>query len=665
MSSSETWLCGAVAEKEPLGAREHPIMTRNSTRLSLLVAATLFFWSTVPTPAPAQTVSFTSQGDSAVGPHPQWVAVGDFNRDGKQDLAVANAGSNTVSVLLGNGDGTFQAAMTFAAGANPHAVAVGDFNGDGKLDLAVASAGSSTVSVLLGNGDGTFQAPRAFPAGSGPNFLAVGDFNGDGVQDLATANFGSNTPADTTVSVLLGNGDGTFRPPQTFGVGRGPLWVAAGDFNGDGRLDLAVPNFGDTTVSVLLGNGDGTFQAARNFPAGGSGPASVAVGDFNGDGRQDLAVTLYGDGSGNTLAVLLGNGDGTFGAPLIFGVGPGPVSSAVADFNGDGIQDLAVANWDRNVGHTVSVLLGNGDGTFQAAQNFLAGQGVASVAVGDFDGDGRPDLAAGNYGGDTVSVLMNNAGPPPGFTLTVIKAGTGSGTVTSTPAGINCGTSCSASYPSGTIVTLTATPSTGSTFAGWSGSCTTTSTTCTVTMSGARSVTATFNVNVQRFTLTVNPAGTGSGTVTSNDGLISCPGTCSATYDSGTVVTLTASAASGSTFGGWSGSCTGPSTTCTVTMNGARSVTATFNVSVQRFTLTVSRQNILIGNGTVTSSPAGINCGSTCSATYNSDTVVTLTATPAFGSVFVGWGGACSGILVPSCTVTMTGDMSVTATFGL
>src|SRR5438128_1906086 len=455
-------------------------MTRNSTRLWLLVAATLFFWSTSPAPALAQTVSFTSSGEFPVGTNPQWVAVGDFNGDGIQDLAVANAGSSTVSVLLGNGDGTFRPARTFAAGTTPKAVAVGDFNGDGKLDLATASTGSNGVSVLLGNGDGTFQAARYFPAGSGPNFLAVGDFNGDGVQDLATANFGSDTPADTTVSVLLGNGDGTFRPPQTFGVGRGPLWVAAGDFNGDGKLDLAVPNFGDTTVSVLLGNGDGTFQAARTFPAG---------------------------------------------------------------------------------------------------------QGVASVAVGDFDGNGKPDLAAGNYGGGTVSLLMNNAGPPPGFTLTVIKAGTGSGTVTSTPAGINCGTSCSASYPSGTIVTLTATPSTGSTFAGWSGSCTGPSTTCTVTMTAARSVTATFNASVQQFTLTVNPAGTGSGTVTSNDGAISCPGTCSATYDSGTVVTLTAAAASGSTFGGWSGSCTTTSTTCTVTMNGARTVTATFNV--RRFTLTV------------------------------------------------------------------------------
>jgi uncharacterized protein (UPF0548 family) len=369
-------------------------------------------WALAPTPARAQTLSFTAPSDYAVGANPQWVAVGDFDGGGVQDLAVANASSNTVSVLLGNGEGTFQAARTVATGRGPTAVAVGDFNGDGNPDLVTANLGTlslpnNTVSVLLGNGEGTFQAARDFLVGTNPNFVAVGDFNGDGVQDLATANFGGNTPEAVTVSVLLGNGDGTFQAARTVGVDRGPLWVAVGDFNGDGNPDLVTANFGSTTVSVLLGNGDGTFQAARHFPAGAGGPASVAVGDFNRDGRQDLAVTLYGDGSGTTLAVLLGNGDGTFPAPVVYGVGVGPVSVAVGDFNGDGVQDLATANWDRNAGRTVSVLLGNGDGTFQAAQNFLAGQGVAAVAVGDFNRDGAQDLATGNYAVGTVSVLIN------------------------------------------------------------------------------------------------------------------------------------------------------------------------------------------------------------------------------------------------------------------
>jgi hypothetical protein len=178
-------------------------------------------------------------------------------------------------------------------------------------------------------------------------------------------------------------------------------------------------------------------------------------------------------------------------------------------------------------------------------------------------------------------------------------------------------------------------------------------------MSGARSVTATFTV--QRFTLAVSKGGTGSGTVTSSDGGINCGPTCSATYDSGTVVTLTASAGGGSTFGGWSG-CDGVSgTTCTVTMSGARSVTATFNV--QRFTLTVSKVNVGLGNGTVTSSDGGINCGATCVATYDSGTVVTLTATPDFGAVFFSWSGDCSSLLGTTCTVTMTSNRSVTATF--
>jgi hypothetical protein len=234
-------------------------------------------------------------------------------------------------------------------------VAVGDFNGDGAPDLAVANYTSNTVSVLLGNGDGTFQAQRTFAAGTGPRSVAVGDFNGDGTADLAVANQSSNT-----VSVLLGNGNGAFQAQHTFAAGSRSQSVVVGDFNGDDSLDLAVANagtspyFGDGSVSVLLGNGDGSFLGRRNYPAGIS-PSSVAVGDFNGDGSLDLAVT---DFNSNQLSVLLGNGDGAFlTSPVRYIVGIGPNSAAVGDFNGDGLPDLAVANYYSN---DVSILLNDG-----------------------------------------------------------------------------------------------------------------------------------------------------------------------------------------------------------------------------------------------------------------------------------------------------------------
>src|SRR2546421_6004093 len=223
------------------------------------------------------------------GTYPLAVAVADFNGDGRADVAVANIGANTVSVLLGNGDGTFQAPQSYPTWSDPESIAVGDFNGDGKLDMAVASdITASKVSVLLGNGDGTFQPAQFFPvAGDNSESVLTADFNGDGKLDLAVANAHSNN-----ISVLLGNGDGTFQAARTFTVGRGPEFVAVGDFNGDGQLDLAAANFHSNTVSVLPGNGNGTFIANAAIPVLG-----LPGGTFN----APIQVTITDDTPGATI----------------------------------------------------------------------------------------------------------------------------------------------------------------------------------------------------------------------------------------------------------------------------------------------------------------------------------------------------------------------------
>ncbi|MGZ4339132.1 MAG: InlB B-repeat-containing protein [Gaiellaceae bacterium] len=243
-------------------------------------------------------------------------------------------------------------------------------------------------------------------------------------------------------------------------------------------------------------------------------------------------------------------------------------------------------------------------------------------------------------------------------TLSVDRDGAGSGTISSAPAGIDCGSSCSHNYPYGTSVTLTAAPADGSTFEGWTGDCYGTGT-CTLTMNGDRSVTATFELADE--TLTVTASGSGSGTVTSNPlGILCWPGSsfgCSTTYPYGTEVTLTAAPDPGSTFTGWGGACTGTGI-CTLAMNGDRSVTATFTLSE---TLTVARSGS--GSGTVTSNPAGIDCGATCWHDFPYGTMVTLTPSPGPNSTFSGWSGDCNG--TGTCTLTMNGDRSVTATFAL
>jgi len=351
-----------------------------------------------------------SRTDFATGTNPLRLLAGDFNGDGKLDLAIPNSGDNTVSILLGNGNGTFTTKSTSATGSLPYAVAAGDFNGDGKLDLAVANFAnslSSTVSIFLGNGDGTFQTPApTYVVGNGPISLVAGDFNGDGKLDLAVANQNSQS-----VSILLGNGDGTFQSHVDYPAGTPDVAdVVLGDFNRDGKLDLAVPNPSSDTVSVLLGNGDGTFRVPVAY-ATGNHPVAVTVADLNEDGILDLAVTNL---NARTVSILLGNGDGTFQSKVDYtttnGVDIGPVAITTGDFNGDGAVDLAITTQHDN---TVSILFGNGNGTFHAPREFATGTLAFGVAAGDFNGDGRLDVAVGNYTSGTVSVLLQQSGPPP------------------------------------------------------------------------------------------------------------------------------------------------------------------------------------------------------------------------------------------------------------
>jgi subtilase family serine protease len=343
------------------------------------------------------TLNWQNPQSPATGSQPGSVALGDFNGDGILDMAVTNGGDNTLTILLGKGDGTFTAAAASPeTGAYPASVTVGDFNRDGKADLAVANLYSNNVTVLLGNGDGTFTAAASSPeTGYQPQSIAAGDFNDDGMLDLAVLNAGMNT-----VTVLLGNGDGTFTAsPLSSQTGSQARSLVSGDFNGDGSLDLAVTNGAANTLTILLGNGDGSFAAAPS-PATGTSPGGATVGDFNLDGKLDLAVANQSSG---TVTILLGNGDGTFTANTASpAAGSSPVSVSVADLNRDGKPDLVVAS--QNDG-TVAILLGNGDGTFASASTPAAGSDPTCIVVGDLNGDGIQDLAVANTYGNNVSVL--------------------------------------------------------------------------------------------------------------------------------------------------------------------------------------------------------------------------------------------------------------------
>jgi hypothetical protein len=331
------------------------------------------------------------------------VVTTDFNGDGIPDLALTNGLDSALTILLGNGDGTFTAAASPTA-SSAASIAVGDFNGDGIPDLAYGTyIDDIPGGVLLGNGDGTFREGQTLATSNSSLSVAVGDFNGDGIADLAFTSICPFGSIPNSVYIFLGKGNGTFTLNSTPVTGANPVSVAVGDFNGDSKPDLAVANNVSNTVTILLGNGDGTFTAAAASPATGSGPTSVAVGDFNGDGKPDLAVTNSGS---NTVTVLLGNGDGTFTAAARPATGIAPTSVTVGDFNGDGIADLAVA---ANAGNIVTILVGHGDGTFTAAASTVSDSGPTSIMAGDFNGDGKTDLAVANETSNTATVLLSVA----------------------------------------------------------------------------------------------------------------------------------------------------------------------------------------------------------------------------------------------------------------
>jgi phospholipase C len=338
-----------------------------------------------------------SLGGSAlpVGGGPRQLASGDFNRDGKLDLVTANSGDNTLSVLLGSGDGTFTAAASVPVGHGPVGVVVGDFNADTQLDLAVANSADNSILVLLGNGDGTFLQANSLITPE-PDSLTIGDFNQDGDLDLAAVNGISNE-----VSVFLGRGDGTFAHASTpKGIGHSPSSIAAGDLRSNGLLDLLVTNSADNNSTVLLGLGDGTFTAKSPNPGTGHNPQFLAAADFDQDGKQDLAVA---NGTDNSVSILRGNGDGTFALKTTLATNSSPASIAAGDFNGDGVPDLAIADSTSN---NVALFLGNGDGTFSAPINFPVGGSPTSLLAADFNDDGRLDLAVANSADGTVSILM-------------------------------------------------------------------------------------------------------------------------------------------------------------------------------------------------------------------------------------------------------------------
>ena len=345
--------------------------------------------------------SLTFLGTQSVGRSGAHIALGYLNSDTNLDLVVANYDDDNVSILLGNGDGTFERLTNYATGNGAWSVALGNCDADLNLDLAVGNYLAGTLTVLSGNGDGTFEVRSNYTVGTNPYSVATGDFNADGRLDLVVANYGSDN-----LSVLLGNGDGSFNAAVNYPVGDGPYMVKAADMNGDDKLDLVTANGNSDNVSLLLGNGNGTFSPAVNVAADDT-PRALVLADLNNDSKLDLAVFNAGN---NTISLMWGNGDGSFQTRVNIPAGTSDGRQLLAvDVNGDGWLDLAAPGMNNDV---LAILLNRGDGTFEPPSTYYAGDRPIGLAAGDLNHDGRVDFVLGDDYGNGIAVLLGNNSQP-------------------------------------------------------------------------------------------------------------------------------------------------------------------------------------------------------------------------------------------------------------
>jgi hypothetical protein len=512
------------------------------------------------------------------------VAAADLNGDHIPDVMYYVGRTGEVGVMLMSSDLTLNPPVTYqtqtgpGAPAGPQNFATGDLNGDGVADVVIANSPSTTgtVSVLLGKGDGTLGAEHTYQAGSFTSAVVLADFDGDGKLDAAVVNTGdASSNTDTgNVSVLIGNGDGSFKPPVNYSAGSlRPFSLVTGDFNGDGKPDLAISTSQtnpqspmSSSVVILMNNRDGTFKTASTLPTG-PGPyqqLSMAAGDFNGDGKVDLAVLVdIPNGSNNTISIFLGNGDGTFQTgPVTTSIQSGLEFLLMADFNGDGHRDLMASD-----GFDATFLLGDGDGTFQSEQHItFTGPAPQAAALADFNGDGQPDMVFVDV--DSLLVALGNAFP----TISVAPLNP-----TLTPSQTQQ-FNVTGYFGNSTAVTWSLTPQIGTISAAGlytAPASISTPLAVTVTATSVSNTNHTFNVVVNltpaEYTLTITATPAAGGAVTPASG---------STYAPGTVVQITAVPASGYQFSGWTGPvASAASASTTVTMNAAETVTANFTAT--------------------------------------------------------------------------------------